>query len=121
MIFPSTVYYTFNFPVSLAEQDENELERFLEKKRALDQRTKNLQRYKLHPLLRDSSLVDTMASLCQADNDFSHLSVADQRLMSTMPMLKDEDFSGSEVRESTYNVSDGSWMVVRVQECEILV
>ncbi|KAG0262399.1 hypothetical protein BG011_010196 [Mortierella polycephala] len=87
----------------LAEQDENELERFLEKKRALDQRTKNLQRYKLHPLLRDSSIVDTMASLCQADNDFGHLSVADQRLMSTMPMLKDEDFSGSEVRESAYN------------------
>ncbi|KAF9188126.1 hypothetical protein BGZ51_000843 [Haplosporangium sp. Z 767] len=87
----------------LAEQDEKELENFLEKKRALDQRKKNLQRYKLHPLLRDSSLSDTMDSLCQADNDFGHLSVADQRLMSTMPMLRDEDFSGSEVRESTYN------------------
>ncbi|KAG0049231.1 hypothetical protein BGZ83_005930 [Gryganskiella cystojenkinii] len=87
----------------LAVQDEAELADFQEKKRALDQRTAKLHRSKLHPLLRDKSLAATTAALSRADNDYSHLSVADQRLMSLMDTSMDEDFTGSEVREPTYN------------------
>ncbi|KAG0206780.1 hypothetical protein BGX28_001853 [Mortierella sp. GBA30] len=87
----------------LVKQDEAELANFKEKKLALNQRTRELQRSKLHHLLRDSSLSTSMATLCQADNDFRHLSVADQRLMSLMPRSRDEVFSGADVRENSYN------------------
>ncbi|KAG9325577.1 hypothetical protein KVV02_004879 [Mortierella alpina] len=87
----------------LAKQDEAELASFREKKQALDQRTRELQRSKLHPLLRDSSLSTSMAALCKADNDHGHLSVADQRLLSLMPTSRGEDFSGIDFHESSYN------------------
>ncbi|KAI7819089.1 hypothetical protein BC939DRAFT_461129 [Gamsiella multidivaricata] len=87
----------------LAEQDEEELKDFQEKKRALDSWTNHLHRFKLHPQLRDNSLSSTMAALCAADNNFSHLSVADQRLMSMMPTLRDEVFSASDTRDMLYN------------------
>ncbi|KAF9575404.1 hypothetical protein EC968_003009 [Mortierella alpina] len=84
-------------------QDEAELANFREKKQALDQRTRELQRSKLHPLLRDSSLSTSMAALAKADNDYGHLSVADQRLLSLMPTSQDEGFSGTDLHESSYN------------------
>ncbi|CAO3574223.1 unnamed protein product [Mortierella alpina] len=87
----------------LAKQDEAELANFREKKHALDQRTRELQRSKLHPLLRDSSLSTSMAALCKADNDHGHLSVADQRLLYLMPITRDEAFSSTEPHESSYN------------------
>ncbi|KAF9960299.1 hypothetical protein BGZ72_007422 [Mortierella alpina] len=87
----------------LAKQDEVELVNFREKKQALDQRTRELQRSKLHPLLRDSSLSTSMTALCKADVDHGHLSVADQRLLSLMPTSQDETFSGTDLHESTYN------------------
>ncbi|KAF9291844.1 hypothetical protein BGZ68_001836 [Mortierella alpina] len=86
-----------------AKRDEAELANFREKKQALDQRTRELQRSKLHPLLRGSSLSTSMAALCKADNDHGHLSVADQRLLSLMPKSRDEDFSGTDHHESAYN------------------
>ncbi|KAF9910733.1 hypothetical protein EC991_005718 [Linnemannia zychae] len=87
----------------LAAQDEAELEEFHEKKRALDKRTLYLQRKNLHPLLKTPELSATMDSLSHAKGDFSHLSLADQRLMNLMPLSRHEDFAGSEVRESLYN------------------
>ncbi|KAF9125542.1 hypothetical protein BGW39_007318 [Mortierella sp. 14UC] len=87
----------------LAEQDEAELEEFHEKKRALDKRTAYLQRKNLHPLLKTPELSATMDSLSHTKGDYSHLSLADQRLMNSMPLSRHEDFAGSEVRESLYN------------------
>ncbi|KAG0277308.1 hypothetical protein BGZ95_006149 [Linnemannia exigua] len=87
----------------LAEQDEAELQEFLEKKRALDKRTVYLQRKNLHPLLKGEGLSETMDSLCHTKGDYSHLSLADQRLMNLIPLSRHEDFIGSEVRESLYN------------------
>jgi len=89
----------------LAEQDEAELTDFQDKKRALDQRTTQLHRSKLHPLLRDRNLQATTAALCQVDNDYSHLTVADQRLLSMMGTSQGDDFGGSETREPLYNAS----------------
>ncbi|KAG0308326.1 hypothetical protein BGZ98_008308 [Dissophora globulifera] len=87
----------------LAEQDEAELENFEKKKEALDSWTNRVHRSKLHPMLRDPSLSTTMAALCAADNDFSHLSPADQRLMASMPMLRDEGFAAVDAPEKAYN------------------
>ncbi|KAG0313350.1 hypothetical protein BGZ99_008960, partial [Dissophora globulifera] len=88
---------------TLAEQDEAELENFEKKKEALDSWTNRVHRSKLHPMLRDPSLSTTMAALCAADNDFSHLSPADQRLMASMPMLRDEGFAAVDAPEKAYN------------------
>jgi hypothetical protein len=90
--------------ISLAEQDEEALRDFKEKKGAVDSRTKDLQRKKLHPQLKDDNLSDTMDSLSHTKGDYSHLSVADQRLMNLMPLSRHENFTGSGVRESFYNV-----------------
>ncbi|GJJ68355.1 hypothetical protein EMPS_00701 [Entomortierella parvispora] len=87
----------------LAEQDEAELTDFQDKKRALDQRTTQLHRSKLHPLLRDRNLQATTSALCREDNDYSHLSVADQRLLSLMDTSQGGDFGSSEMREPLYN------------------
>ncbi|KAG0321106.1 hypothetical protein BGZ97_012097, partial [Linnemannia gamsii] len=87
----------------LAEQDEEALRDFKEKKGAVDSRTKDLQRKKLHPQLKDDNLSDTMDSLSHTKGDYSHLSVADQRLMNLMPLSRHENFTGSGVRESFYN------------------
>ncbi|KAF9580612.1 hypothetical protein BGW38_002669, partial [Lunasporangiospora selenospora] len=87
----------------LVEQEEKQLETFNEKKRVLDTHTQYLQRNKLHPLLRSTSLSSTMDSLCRPDNDFGHLSVEDQRLLSMMPISREETMSGADIRESTYN------------------
>ncbi|KAF9312218.1 hypothetical protein BG003_006476 [Podila horticola] len=86
----------------LLEEEEAQLAAFEESKRALDIRTHQLHRSKLHPLLRESGLSDKMASLCRTRNDFSHLDVADQRLLSMMP-LNNEGFADAELKESTYN------------------
>ncbi|KAF9401895.1 hypothetical protein BGX21_000269 [Mortierella sp. AD011] len=90
----------------LAAQDEEQLENFREKKRALDIRTNQLHRAKLHPLLRerDNSLQTAITHLCESEKDFSHLSAADQRLMAMMPLSRDEDFSQADVRDTMYNV-----------------
>lgn len=90
--------------IRLLEEEEAQLAAFEESKRALDIRTHQLHRSKLHPLLRESGLSDKMASLCRTRNDFSHLDVADQRLLSMMP-LNNEGFADAELKESTYNVS----------------
>ncbi|KAF9197878.1 hypothetical protein BGZ49_001508, partial [Haplosporangium sp. Z 27] len=91
----------------LAAQDEEQLESFREKKRALDSRTNQLHRAKLHPLLRErdspSSLQTAISHLCEAERDYSHLSVADQRLMAAMPLARDEDFSQTDIRDTLYN------------------
>ncbi|KAF9346254.1 hypothetical protein BGX34_004074, partial [Mortierella sp. NVP85] len=87
----------------LAKQDEEELESFREKKRGLDSRTHQLYRSKLHPELRDRKLPKTMTSLCAADNDFSHLSAADQRLMNLLSAFRDEDLTGADIRDGSYN------------------
>ncbi|KAG0244391.1 hypothetical protein B0O80DRAFT_40592 [Mortierella sp. GBAus27b] len=87
----------------LAKRDEEELENFKEKKKALDSWTHQLYRSKLHPELRDRKLPQTMSGLCKTDNDFSHLSAADQRLMNLMPTSRDEGFTGADVRDSSYN------------------
>ncbi|KAG0021008.1 hypothetical protein BGZ80_003213 [Entomortierella chlamydospora] len=89
----------------LAAQDEEQLENFREKKRALDIRTNQLHRAKLHPLLRerDNSLQTAITHLCESEKDFSHLSAADQRLMAMMPLSRDEDFSQADVRDTMYN------------------
>ncbi|KAG0350967.1 hypothetical protein BG005_009517 [Podila minutissima] len=86
----------------LLEEEEAQLAAFDESKRALDIRTNQLHRSKLHPLLKESGLSDKMASLCRTRNDFSHLDVADQRLLSMMP-LNNEGFADAELKESTYN------------------
>lgn len=88
----------------LADEDEAALADFQDRKRALDQRTTQLHRSKLHPLLRDRNLTSTTAALCRVDNDYSHLSVADQRLMSLMATSQNEDFCGSEMGKPLYNV-----------------
>ncbi|KAI8600790.1 hypothetical protein EDD21DRAFT_376229 [Dissophora ornata] len=87
----------------LAEKDEEDLESFRQKKKAVDSWTNALHRSKLHPHLRGTELSSTMAGLCAADNDFSHLSEADQRLMEMMPTTREEEFSGADIRDSTYN------------------
>ncbi|KAF9104316.1 hypothetical protein BGX27_010142 [Mortierella sp. AM989] len=86
----------------LAAQDEEQLESFREKKRALDSRTNQLHRAKLHPLLRERDLQSTMSNLCETEKNFSHLSAADQRLMAMMPLSRDEDFSQADVRDTLY-------------------
>ncbi|KAG0083798.1 hypothetical protein BGZ93_009106 [Podila epicladia] len=86
----------------LLEDEEAQLAAFEESKRALDIRTNQLHRSKLHPLLKESGLSEKMASLCRSRNDFSHLDVADQRLLSMMP-LNNEGFADAELKESTYN------------------
>jgi len=88
----------------MAAQDEEALADFKEKKKALDERTVYLQRTNLHPLLQDEDLPETLESLCNTKNNYNHLSVADQRLMNLMPLSRHENFAGSEVRESLYNV-----------------
>lgn len=92
--------------ISLAEQDEEALKDFKEKKKAVDIRTKDLQRKNLHRQLKDDNLSETMDSLSHTKGDYSHLSVADQRLMNLMPLSRHENFTGSRVRESFYNVRD---------------
>ncbi|KAI1320970.1 hypothetical protein EDD11_009293 [Mortierella claussenii] len=96
----------------LAEQDKEQLESFKEKKKALDSYTAQLHRQKLHPLLREPGSrhkapisKSTMATLCMdAENrDYKHLSAADQRLLAMMPTSRQEDFSGAEIRNTTYN------------------
>ncbi|KAF8943248.1 hypothetical protein BGZ47_005649 [Haplosporangium gracile] len=87
----------------LAEQDEEALQEFKAKKRALNKRTEYLQKTNLHLHLQGEDLSEIMESLCHAKGDYSHLSVADQRLMNMMPLSRHEDFAGAEVRESLYN------------------
>ncbi|KAF9156980.1 hypothetical protein BG015_009353 [Linnemannia schmuckeri] len=87
----------------LAKQDEEALQEFKAKKLALNKRTEYLQKTNLHPHLQGEDLSETMESLCHTKGDYSHLSVADQRLMNMMPLSRHEDFAGAEVRESFYN------------------
>ncbi|KAF9393555.1 hypothetical protein CPC16_001742 [Podila verticillata] len=86
----------------LLEDEEAQLAAFEESKRALDIRTHQLHRSKLHPLLKEPGLSDKMTSLCRTRNDFSHLDMANQRLLSMMP-LANEGFADAELKESTYN------------------
>lgn len=88
---------------TLAKLDEEALEEFKARKRALNKRTEYLQKMNLHPHLQSEDLSETMESLCHAKGDYSHLSVADQRLMNLMYLSRNEDFAGTEVRESLYN------------------
>ncbi|KAF9296196.1 hypothetical protein BGZ88_000489 [Linnemannia elongata] len=88
---------------TLAKLDEEALEEFKTRKRALNKRTEYLQKMNLHPHLQSEDLSETMESLCHAKGDYSHLSVADQRLMNLMYLSRNEDFAGTEVRESLYN------------------
>lgn len=88
---------------TLAKLDEEALEEFKAKKRALNERTEYLQKTNLHPHLQSEDLSETMESLCHAKGHYSHLSVADQRLMNLMPLSRNEVFAGTELRESLYN------------------
>ncbi|KAG9064321.1 hypothetical protein KI688_003509 [Linnemannia hyalina] len=88
---------------TLAKLDEEALQEFRAKRRAQNDRMEYLQKTNLHPHLQSEDLTETMESLCHAKGDYSHLSVADQRLMNLMPLSRNEDLAGSEVRESLYN------------------
>lgn len=98
--------------ISLAKLDEEALEEFKAKKRALNERTEYLQKTNLHPHLQSEDLSETMESLCHAKGHYSHLSVADQRLMNLMPLSRNEVFAGTELRESLYNVRDTCLLAV---------
>ncbi|KAG0286161.1 hypothetical protein BGZ96_009668 [Linnemannia gamsii] len=87
----------------LAAQDEEALNDFKETKKAVDTRTKDLQRKHLHRQLKDDNLSDTIDSLSHTKGDYGHLSVTDQRLMNLMPLSRHENFTRSGVRESFYN------------------
>jgi len=58
-----------------------------------------------------------MTSLCAADNDFSHLSAADQRLMNLMSASRDEDFTGAGIKDGSYNVRGRRAIAVLTREC----
>ncbi|KAF9341166.1 hypothetical protein BGZ91_010579 [Linnemannia elongata] len=59
---------------TLAKLDEEALEEFKARKRALNKRTEYLQKMNLHPHLQSEDLSDTMESLCHVKGDYSHLS-----------------------------------------------
>lgn len=107
------IAFHLSYLISLAKLDEEALEEFKARKRALNKRTEYLQKMNLHPHLQSEDLSETMESLCHAKGDYSHLSVADQRLMNLMYLSRNEAFAGTEVRESLYNVRDTCLLAVR--------